>query len=123
MDIFAPYEQAHRQEGEARQRLEEADRQLRDAVRARISPSAAQRTKVNQTQHRDNNRRGQYGLRQVMQQRGQQHDAEADTGGGEHSSHGSLRAGVIVDHRTRKTTGDREATAKGCAKVGSTQAE
>ena len=32
MDIFAPYEQAHRQEGEARQRMEEAERQLRDAV-------------------------------------------------------------------------------------------
>ncbi len=32
MDIFAPYEQAHRQEGEARQRMEEAERQLRDAA-------------------------------------------------------------------------------------------
>ena len=32
MDIFAPYEQAHKQEGEARQRMEETERQLRDAV-------------------------------------------------------------------------------------------
>ena len=32
MDIFAPYEQAHRQEGQARQRMEEAERQLRDAA-------------------------------------------------------------------------------------------
>ena len=37
MDIFAPYEQAHKQEGEARQRMEEAERQLRDAVNSLMS--------------------------------------------------------------------------------------
>ncbi|MBB5143248.1 hypothetical protein [Desulfovibrio intestinalis] len=37
MDIFAPYEQAHKQEGEARQRMEEAERQLLDAVSSLMS--------------------------------------------------------------------------------------
>ena len=36
MDIFAPYEQAHRQEGQARQRMEEAA-----PMAARKAPGAA----------------------------------------------------------------------------------
>ncbi|MDD4702588.1 MAG: hypothetical protein PHI96_10240 [Desulfovibrio sp.] len=34
MDIFAPYEQAHKQEGEARQRAKETEARLFDAVQS-----------------------------------------------------------------------------------------
>ena len=94
-----------------------------DAVVAVGTPGVLDRLEIDEAYHRHDDHRGQYRLRQVVEQRRQEQQRQQDEETGEHGRHAGHGAGIDIDRRARERTGNGKRLAEAAGDIGESLAD